>query len=240
MPRASKHFILGLRAVSPILLGVLPFGVIAGITVIETGHGALDASLFSLLAFAGASQIASLALLKSGAPVLVAALTGLVINMRYLMYSASIAPYFAERPLPLKAVFACILSDQSYALSVSKFRSEPQLPRRAKIAYYAGCALGVWTMWQLGTIAGALLGRAVPPELGLEFAVPLTFLALLFQVLTDRGLIIAAIVGGGLSVLLSSMPANTGFLIAAVVGIVAGYYARPPEERRPPGTEDEQ
>ncbi|MFW5734841.1 MAG: AzlC family ABC transporter permease, partial [Oceanidesulfovibrio sp.] len=97
MSRARTHFLLGLRAVSPILLGVAPFGVIAGISIIEAGRGPVDATLFSLLTFAGASQIASIELLKDGAPMLIAALTGLVINMRYLMYSASIAPHFADR-----------------------------------------------------------------------------------------------------------------------------------------------
>lgn len=227
MSRASTHFFLGLRAVSPILLGVAPFGLIAGISVIEAGHDPLDAALFSLLTYAGASQLASLELLKEGTPMLVAALTGLIINMRYLMYSASLAPHFTGRPLPLKAAIAYILSDQSYALSISRYRNDPHMPRRAKLGFYAGAAFGVWAMWQLGTIAGALLGKAVPPELGLEFAVPLTFLALLFQVLADRGLVVAALVGGSLSVALSWMPANTGFLVAALFGIAAGYFARP-------------
>lgn len=227
MSRASRHFLLGLRAVSPILLGVAPFGLIAGISVIEAGRDPLDASVFSFLTFAGASQLASLELLKDGTPMLVAALTGLIINMRYLMYSASIAPHFADRPLHLKAAIAYILSDQSYALSISRYRNDPHIPKRAKLGYYAGASFGVWATWQLGTIAGALVGKAVPPELGLEFVVPLTFLALLFQVLTDRGFVVAALVGGSLSVALSWMPANTGFLIAALIGIAAGYFARP-------------
>ncbi len=221
-------FLAGVRTLSPILLGVVPFGLIMGVMVAKAGYSPVSAALFSLIAFGGAAQLASLDLLMDGAPFLVAAGTGVVINMRMVMYSASIAPHFAPHSLPTKVGLAFVLSDQAYALSMAKYRAT-SLSLQEKTWYYLGAGVGLYVTWQAATLAGALLGAAAPADAGLEFAVPLTFMALLFKVLTDKAMIAAAIVGGGVTTLLNVLPANLGFLVGALLGVAVGYALGPKE-----------
>lgn len=212
----------GVRDVSPLLLGVAPFGIVAGIASMDAGLSLAQALGMSVIVFAGASQLAALDLLKQGAPLSIVVLTAVVINLRMMMYSASIAPYFREFSDRAKAGLAYLLTDQAYALSISKYRSADGLDR---IAYYVGAGGTLWVVWQLTTVAGALAEAGVPDALGLEFAVPLVFLALLVPAMEDGPTTTAGLLSGAVAVVATGLPLNLGLLVAATVGIVAGLVA---------------
>lgn len=211
----------GARAVAPFLLGVAPFGLVVGVTAVNVGFTPLQAVGMSLLLFTGAAQLALIELVGRGAPFAVAAATALVVNLRYLMYSASLAPYFRRFSLPTKWLGAYGMTDHAYALSVVKFR-ETAPDERSRAWYYFGAATPVWVVWMSTTVAGALLGKTVPSELSLEFAVPLMFMALLFPAVEDRPTATAAVVAGGTAVVAAVLPFNLGLVTAATLGIAAG------------------
>lgn len=204
---------------APLLLGVVPFGLVAGIAAVEAGLDLPLAVAMSVVVFAGASQLAALELLGRDAPIAVVVVTAVVINLRMLMYSASIAPYFRALPARWRAGLAYLLTDQAYALSVANYRSEGSTDRAA---YYLGVAGTLWVVWQAATAAGALLGTGVPDAWGLEFAVPLVFLALLVPAVEDRATAAAAVFGGGIAVAGAGLPLNLGLLVGATVGVLAG------------------
>lgn len=205
----------------PILLGVIPFGMIAGVAGIENGMTVLETCAFSLIAFAGAAQIAALELLGTGAAVSVVVLTATVINLRFLMFSAAMAPHLRHQSLPGRLLSSYILTDHAYAVSAARYVSEPPPSDRAR--YYLGAAIVFWITWQLSTLAGALLGRGIPESIPLAFAVPLSFLALMMPALTNLPALTAAVVGGSLAVALVGVPGNLGMLTGALLGTLAGY-----------------
>ena len=209
----------GIRDVAPLLLGVGPFGLVAGVAAINAGLTLEQALGMSVIVFAGASQLAALELIGRDAPLSVVVATAVVINFRMLMYSASIAPYFRSLRARSRSLAAYLLTDQAYALSVSTYRSEDAIDR---LAYYLGAAATLWVVWQVATVAGALLQAGVPDALGLEFAVPLVFLALLVPAMEDGPTVVAGLVGGGIAVLGAELPLNLGLLVGAAVGIAAG------------------
>ncbi|KAA9396768.1 branched-chain amino acid ABC transporter permease [Haloarcula sp. CBA1130] len=215
----TAAFRRGVRDVAPLLLGIIPFGLVAGIATVNAGLGLPTAVGLSVVVFAGASQLAALELLGQNAPLTVVVATAVVINLRLLMYSASIAPYFREFTGRWKAVLAYVLTDQAYALSVASYRSDRETNRKW---YYLGVALTLWGVWQVTTIAGALLGTGVPDAWGLEFAIPLVFLAILVPAIEDAATGVAAVVGGTVAVVGAGLPLNLGLLVAAGVGITAG------------------
>ncbi len=217
----TSDFRDGARAVAPLLLGVAPFGLVVGVTAVSVGFTPVQAVGTSLLLFTGAAQLALIELVGRGAPFAVAAATALVVNLRYLMYSASLAPYFRRFSLPAKWLGAYGMTDHSYALSVVEFR-ETAPDERSRAWYYFGAAAPVWVVWMLTTVVGALLGATVPPELSLEFAVPLMFMALLFPAVEDRPTATAALVGGATAVAAAVLPFNLGLVTAAGLGIAAG------------------
>jgi len=220
----SKHrdFITGARDAIPILLGVVPFAMICSVAAISVGLTPLEAIGMNFIVFAGASQLAVLQLMGEGAFWLVMLLTAWVINLRFTMYSASLAPYLQKEPLQRKAPFAYILSDQAFGVTMSHFANEmPANPAW----YYYGVAAAIWATWNISAIVGALLGTLVPESWGLDFAFPLSFMALMFAALKDRPTVLAAVVGGLIAVLAKGLPYNLGLVLAALLGIGAGVLA---------------
>lgn len=209
----------GVRDTLPLLLGVIPFGLVAGIAAVNAGLGLEHAIGFSVVVFAGASQLAAIELLGENSPLAVVVVTAVVINLRMMLYSASIAPHLRDQPARWKALMAYVLTDQAYALSIARYRESGDIDRRW---YYVAVAFSLWIVWQVTTIAGVLLGTGVPDAWGLEFAVPLVFLALLVPAMQDRATTGAGFAGGAIAVLAGGLPLNLGLLVGATAGISAG------------------
>ncbi|MBS3966567.1 MAG: AzlC family ABC transporter permease [Truepera sp.] len=218
-----KLFLLGFRASLPMLLGILPFGLITGATAVATGLSAGQAIAMAAIVFAGASQLAGLQLIAGGAPLFVIYLTTLFINLRFVMYSAALAPHLRHEAIGMKALVAYLLTDQAFAFSLHYYAttSEP----KHKTWFYLGVAVAMWLTWMLANIMGVLLGARIPPGWSLDFAIPLTFMALLLPVVRDRPTVLAALVAAVVAVLGHSWPLNMGLIVAALAGIAAGTVA---------------
>ncbi|MCB1043173.1 MAG: AzlC family ABC transporter permease [Acidobacteria bacterium] len=210
----------GATRVLPLLIGVFPFALIAGSTAISVGLTPWEAIGFSLFIFAGASQLAALELMGSHAPIYVVIVTAWIINLRMLIYSAAMAPHFRHLTLRWRSLVAYLLTDQAFVLASLRFEDEPRAPH--KRYYYLGAAMGLWITWQIGSALGIVLGARIPQDWSLDFAIPLTFIALMVPALKDR-VAVAASLSAGLSVLLLAwMPMNLGFIAAIAVGVVVG------------------
>ncbi len=209
----------GLADVSPLLLGMAPFGAITGVAAVDAGLGFGEAVALSVVVFAGASQLAALELLSVDAHLAVVVATAVVINLRMAMYSASIAPYFERFSTAWRAGLSYLLTDPSYALSIVEFRSNRDVDRRA---YYLTVAVTLWVTWQLTTVVGYVLGAGVPDSWQLDFAVPLVFVALLVPAIEDRASLVAGIVGAAVAVAGVGAPLNLGLLVGAASGVLAG------------------
>ena len=220
----SESFRAGVAGITPILIGVLPFGLIYGVAAIESGLPALPAIAMSSILFAGAAQLAIVDLAGRDAALAVMVATALVINARMLMYSASLAPHLREFSLPQRLLGGYLITDQSFAVTITRFsESIESVPSRW--AYYLGASLPLWLVWQASTAVGVLVGTRIPSRWSLDFAIPLVFLALLVPIIKDRGTRAAAGVGGAVAVVAAPLPFNAGLIIGAIVGLVAGVLA---------------
>jgi predicted branched-subunit amino acid permease len=222
MRSTHRDFLAGARDALPILLGVVPFAMICSVAAVSVGLTSTEAMGMSFIVFAGASQLAVLQLMGQGAVWPVMVLTAWTINLRFTMYSAALAPYLKEEPLWRKAPFAYALSDQAFGVTMSHFTNE--LPANPAWYYY-GAATAVWVTWNTSAVVGALLGTLVPENWGLDFAFPLSFMALMFAALKDRPTVLAAAVAGLVAVLARGLPYNLGLVLAALLGIGAGLFA---------------
>ena len=213
-------FRAGLRAASPVLLGVFPFGLVTGVAMAAGGIPPVEAIAMSFVVFAGASQLAATQLLGAAAPVAVVLITAFFINLRFVMYSASMRTHLAGLPLRWRLGLAYMLSDNAYALCITRYTQHPDEP--GKHWYCLGVALPIWLTWQVATILGVLAGAAVPRTWQLEFAAPLAFVAMSVPLLRDRAMVAAALAAGTTVVLANAMPMRLGLLLAAIAGISAG------------------
>ena len=229
---SAAAFSLGLRVVLPILVGVAPFGVIYGVVALQSGIPALAAMAMSSIVFAGSAQFLLAQLVGAGAPFLLTAGAVGLVNLRHALYSASVAPILAHLPRRWKVLLAYLLTDEAYAAAIPHLMAaRPDSPQAANAHWILfGSGLGLWAGWQLATLAGVLIGTRLPADIGLDFALPLTFIAIVVPMITSRGLLLAALTAGAAAVALVALPYKTGLFIAALAGLVAG--AAMPRERK--------
>jgi 4-azaleucine resistance transporter AzlC len=212
-------FAEGVRDQLPILLGVIPFGLIFGALAVAQGIPGWAAQGLSLFVFAGSSQFVAAELVGAGAPSLVIVFTILVVNLRHLLYSASLAPYLRHLPARWRVPLAWLLTDEAFATTSS--RLSRGVNRNAEW-YMLGTGLTLWWSWQISTAIGILLGAQVPASWSLDFALPLTFMALIAPSLVDRPALGAALVAGVAAVALSWLPFRLGLVLASLMGISVG------------------
>ena len=209
-------------ALVPVLVGVIPFGVVTGVLMMSVGIAPLDGWLMSMIMVSGAAQVAMVDLMSRDTSAAVIIFTGLVINLRFLMYSAGMGPYLRGVPPLRKGLLCYMLTDQAFALSMVEFNRRDSLVH--KVSFYAGAALVMYTVWMGAVVAGILLGSAIPTSWQLDFAVPLTFMALLAPSIRDRTYGFAALASAAVAVLANGLPSGLGLLVGAGVGIALGFY----------------
>ncbi|MGE3620357.1 MAG: AzlC family ABC transporter permease [Acidimicrobiia bacterium] len=242
----AREFRVGVRESAAMLIAVIPFGLVAGASPVAGGLGGGVALGMSAFVFAGASQLGAIEVLTAGGSAVVAALAAVTINLRMLLYSASIAPYLAREPLRRRILVGYGLIDQGYVLSMQRWGDGTRDDPRLRFPYYMGGAALMWVAWQVSTLAGVLVGPVVPEDIPLDFAAPLVFLVMLVPALTGRPAVVAAAVGATAALVVAEAgSANLAVLAGAVAGILAGTLAeraqdgparpQPPPEPPPPG-----
>jgi 4-azaleucine resistance transporter AzlC len=216
----NKDFLAGAKGALPILIGVIPFAMISGVGAVSVGLTFIETLGISVIVFAGASQLVVYQLMGASSPWIIMVLTAWVVNLRFTMYSATLAPYLQKLSTGKKALLAYMLSDQAFGISLSHFAENEEVSHRW---YYFGAAFTIWVAWQVSAVIGALLGALVPQSWGFDFAFPLSFMALMFAALRDYPTVVAALAGGLIAVLAKGLPYNTGLVLATFLGITAGY-----------------
>ena len=237
---ARQEFLSGVRAELPILVGVIPFGMIYGVLALDAGLTAAQSQAMSAIIFAGSAQFISTQMFAVGAPGLVIVLTLAVVNLRHMLYSASLAPYVLHLKPAWRWLLAYLLTDEAYAVTISHYTDSQPVSAGNQVGteegrtvvswlgnkhwFFLGAGLALWSTWQVSTALGILLGAVIPAGWSLDFAVALTFLALLLPFLKDRPSLAAALFAGVTSVLAYGLPYKLGLVLAALVGILVGVW----------------
>ena len=220
MSEARKAFLDGVRAEFPLLVGVFPFGMIYGALALNAGLSKLASQFMSSIVFAGSSQFVTTQLVHNSAPGFVIILTIAVVNLRHMLYSASLAPYLKDLSLKWKIILSYFLTDEAYAPSILNYEKEGITPTGHWFLLGAGFSL--WFIWQTSTALGIFLGTAIPESWSLDFALPLTFIAMVVPALKNRPMIAASISAGVVALMAYSLPFKLGLILAALTGIAVG------------------
>lgn len=214
----------------PLLIGIVPFGLVAGAAPVAAGYGTLHALGLSVIVFAGASQLALIEVMASDGGVVVAVATALVINLRMVLYSASLAGPLSRTTLRQRLLASYFLVDQVYALSVIRWDGKDK--PSARLPYYFTLGVTLGSCWVAATFVGAKVGASVPDDIPLDFAVPLVFLVLLVPVVQKWPQMVAAAAGGLAALVAAEAGApRLSVLIGGVVGIAAGVIAEMAADR---------
>lgn len=217
MSKKTENLLKGFYDVSPLLLPVVPFGIIFGAIGIELGFGPYITYATSIIIFSGASQIVFFQLLSNGASSLIAITSSSFVSTRHLLYGAVVAQYLSKLSLIWKIFLSYLLTDQAFAVSQEFFKKNSN--DEYKHYHLLGAGLTLWIVWQLTTVIGILLGSIVPEELGLSFTIPLTFLALLINYFRKIDHLIVIFLSGLSSILFYEAPLKSYIILSCVVSL---------------------
>lgn len=220
MREQLKTFWAGVQAEIPLLIGVFPFGLIYGALALNAELSAAAAQMMSSIVFAGSAQFITAQLVHESTPGFVIVSTIAVVNLRHMLYSASLAPYIAALPTRWKVLLSYLLTDEAYAPTILRYEKEGSTPQAHW--FWLGAGFALWFTWQIATALGIFLGAAIPESWSLDFALPLTFIAMVVPVLRNRAAVAAALSAGAVALVAFSLPYKLGLILAALVGILVG------------------
>ena len=213
----SKTFSKGALDILPLLIPVVPFGIIFGAIGIELGFGPYLTYATSIIIFSGASQIVMLQLITAGASSFVAITSSSFVSTRHLLYGAVVSQHLNHLSIFWKIGLSYLLTDQAFAVSNEYFKKNAN--NKFKHYHLVGSGFTLWFIWQFTTIIGILLGSIVPEELGLTFTIPLTFLALLVNYLRNLDHLIVIVLSGITSIIFFNAPFKSYIIISSIIAL---------------------
>ena len=213
-----REFWKGVLAQLPVQLGVIPFGLVFGVLGVASGLTATQTILMSSIIFGGASQVVFAQLWSYGTSPIITGGSVAIINMRHIIYSANVSFYISSLPLRWRLVLGYLLTDEAFAVSFQEFEN------KNRFAHYhlLGGGLTLWVFWQISTVAGVFLGANIPPYLNLEFAIPLTFIAIILPKLKSLAQISAAATASIIAIFGQVLPYGLWIIVASISGMFVG------------------
>ncbi|MEY3713822.1 MAG: hypothetical protein RL321_1442 [Pseudomonadota bacterium] len=208
----------GARELLPLSPGIFAWGLVTGVAMVKSGLSTLDATILSLLAYAGSAQLAAMPLIAALAPLWLVTLTAVIVNLRFVVYTALLRPHFTHLPAGRRLWLGYIVGDIMFVRFTTLLQQEPNYPH--KVAYYTGGALANWVIWQVSSLIGIFAAAAIPASWGLELAGTLALVALLVPLCRQWPALAGAIAAAIVAVLANSLPLRLGLLCGVIAGIV--------------------
>ena len=218
----ENFFVSGFLAILPILTGVIPFGAVMGSVFYEANLSLAQSMGMNLIVYAGASQLAAIDLMKKDTASLFVILTGLMINLRFLLYSAALSPIVQRSSFLVKLFCAYSLTDQAYATMSAhddKLKNAVQATQ-----FYIGASVAMMVTWHGSVVAGYFFGNFAPKALSLDFAVPLSFAALVIPTIKNKIYLGVALFSSVVSLILHSLPMKSGLIVTSFSSIGFAMY----------------
>ena len=203
----KSAFRKGLADAAPFVLVIIPFASLFGILATEAGLNVFETLAFSVVVIAGAAQFTALQLMQEHAP------TAIVLA---------------------SALAAYLTVDQSYVCAMAQYEKQPDMTIPQRMAYFFGCVTPIVPLWYLFTLVGAMVGAQIPESWALDFALPITFLAMIAPMFRTPAHVVAALVASVAGLLTAGVPYSLGLIIAGLAGMMAGAQTELWLERRQP------
>ena len=222
MPSRRREFFTGARDTFPLLLAAFPFGLIYGALAVSAGLSMGAAIAMSALVFAGSAQFIAVGLIAIQAPVLLIVLTTFVVNLRHMLYSATLLPHLRHLPQRWLIPLAFWLTDETFAVTVHRFQEDDASP--FKHWYQLGSSMAMYLNWQFWCFVGLLLGDQIPDAAswGLDVAMPIAFIGMTIPFVKNRAMVICVLTSGAASLFTVGLPYKLGIIVSALVGVAAG------------------
>lgn len=223
--RDKSAFWDAVRVSAQTMPGLFAWGMVTGMAMVQSGLAMWQALAMSFIVYAGSAQLAALPLIAAGVPIWVTVFTALMVNLRFVIFSAVIGPHFSHLRWPKRLWYGYLNVDLVMAFFPQRFPSHTVSKPAGKVGFFRGLVIPNWWAWQLGTIAGILLASQIPASWGIGFAGTLALLAITIPLVRGRPTLAGVVVASVVSVLTAGWPYRSGLLAATVAGIAAAVMA---------------
>jgi 4-azaleucine resistance transporter AzlC len=220
----SAEFWAGCRAIFPLVVGAIPFGIIFGTLAANSQLSLPGALAMSALVFAGSSQFIAIGLVAAGTAIPLIIATTFVVNLRHLLYSVSVVPHVRHLSPAWKLPLGFWLTDEAFAIAIARYNQADRSPH--KHWYHLGASLFMYINWQVFTFVGLTIGHSIPhaTHWGLDFAMSVTFIGMVIPYLVNHPMIATVLIAGLSALLFHGLPHQLGLMVATLVGIMAGVW----------------
>ncbi|HEY9644446.1 MAG TPA: AzlC family ABC transporter permease [Coleofasciculaceae cyanobacterium] len=217
-----SEFLAGARAIFPLVVGAIPFGIIFGTLAAGSGLSFAGTMAMSAFVYAGSSQFIAIGLITAGTAVPLIILTTFVVNLRHLLYAVSLVPHLQHLTSSWKLPLGFWLTDEAFAVAIARYNQQDGSPYRHW--YHLGAALFMYINWQVCTFLGLTVGQAIPNATawGLDFAMSATFIGMVIPYVQNKPMLATVVIAGGVALLAHGLPHQLGLMVAAIAGITAG------------------
>lgn len=230
----------GVRLSAGTLPGIFAWGLVSGMAMVKAGMTIWQALGMSLFVFAGSAQLAALPLMAAHVPALVIFATALVVNLRFVIFSAAISPHFGHLSWPRRVWYGYFCSDMLMAFFPSRFPYSTVSDTRGKAGFFWGVSHPNWLAWQAGAIAGIFLAGQIPESWQVGYAGTLALLGIMIPLTINLAALAGVVVAASVAVAGAGLPFRLGLLLAVVCGMVAAMFAdRFYDDRAVPGNPPE-
>jgi branched chain amino acid efflux pump len=220
MASPREEFLGGAREIAPVLVGMVPFALVTGVAATASGLTPAQAIALSMLSFSGIAQLVVCQLIAAGSPAIVVVGAGSIVSLRFVMYSAAVSPHLAHLDWRWRSALAFLMTDQSFSMTTARFSAPGD--RAARHWHTLGASLTLYLAWQAVVATGIAVGAQVPGRWSLDFAVVLTFIALLVPAVRTRADLAAAMVAAAVALAALGLPYRLSLVAASLAGIAAG------------------
>lgn len=215
----------GFKAVRPALIATFTWGLVTGVAMVKSGLSESAAALMTLFVYAGSAQLTSLPLIASGSPLWLIFVAGLIVNLRFLIFSAALQPYFQSLPWYKRMAYGFFSTDMSFVIFMPRFGEAKVKGTEQQRAFFLAAIVPGWITWQSSSMLGIVLGSLVPASWDLGFAAVLALMAITIPLANSRPMLVSMLAAGIAAWIGQGLPLRLGLLVAVVVGIVTGIWA---------------
>lgn len=216
--------------------GIFAWGMVTGMAMVKSGLTIGQSLGMTFIAFAGSAQLATLPLIAAKASLWVVFITALVVNLRFVIFSAAIGPHLAHLPWSKRLGYGYLNGDLVMAIFPARFPPHTLYQPAGKAGYYFGiCALN-WLAWQVGSVLGIFLASQIPPGWGIAFAGTLALLAVTIPLIINAAALVGVVVAATVAVLAIHLPYRLGLVLAVVLAMTAAMVVDSMLDRRKAGT----
>ncbi|MFK3975761.1 AzlC family ABC transporter permease [Shewanella vesiculosa] len=223
-PTKTKSFLAGALAVMPLTIAVIPWGILAGSFALEVGLTPVESQAMSAIIFAGSAQLVALGMIKAGIGISSILITTLLITSRHLLYAMAMRTHISPLPLKWRLGLGFLLTDELFAIANQAHKGDSPAQHQFDRWYALGGGLTFYLGWNIATLLGIVAGQSIDNlgELGLDFAIAATFIAIVVPTVKKPSILVCVLVSLTLAVVCAVFAIQAGLLIAAISGMAAG------------------